>query len=778
MELIYSMRRKPLKCEPPHFESPTDKEVIRPICTISTANIIAFSSPTELNDAEGDTWGGHVYVCDLDTPWDSHKVTSTTYPVSTLEWDIEGRHLLVGTTEGEVSVFTQKDYLLNSWNCLYTYNFPGEHIIKATFFHNGRRIVALDKKPDAPITERLQVTRSTPTLKGFGGVPIDGAVVVTAHGVVGALVARDAGALTASDALRHARARLLSASLAHKNGNIFIAAWCVSSGTAYVRCSVCTVRGARNAPASLTLQPLPALPLVDNTAVSLSWCLREDADSLLIAGSKLTLWKLTERSHPVHKLLSKGPLQGSTTPGGGQKPATDCFNTVVWQQTAAWTIEGGVATQIVSSKCPLSGHAVLATPRHLHLLARDTHHYLCSRPVITSGGGASPPPTAGTPPKKPKYGAGALPAGSPSAIVSCVELSQLGGVLVCVDSHAQLHVYRTLQPWVDIPSGLSVQHATSVLEYGTVAGYDCLDILLTLKHNIVEAVYERVTENFQRQLPAFQQFYFHSWLKLRMALCRLHPNMQVSASWLTSLLSCRAAAAALPAADHCDLAPADDHDNKLQLQPAEAGEAALQRAAHVALTALAARLHATNHNHYELLSDPSAVSLLRKLAACARSHALVRVLARLAAPAVSAASAASTAPAKGSDLMEECAVLTAQQSSPRVWESLPRCCVSYPNGRQWPLYFEYGVEPENLRVSPEPPIFAQADTINPSTHMDAIRYMYLGGGWQPARWRQCARCGVRSLRAPRAPRALHAAHDDRFLLACRCGGKWTLVSNV
>lgn len=67
---------------------------------------------------------------------------------------------------------------------------------------------------------------------------------------------------------------------------------------------------------------------------------------------------------------------------------------------------------------------------------------------------------------------------------------------------------------------LSVQHVTSLLEYSMVSGYDCLDVLMTLKPNIVEAVYERLTESFQRQPPSFQQYYFHSWLKLRIALCR------------------------------------------------------------------------------------------------------------------------------------------------------------------------------------------------------------------------------------------------------------------
>lgn len=62
--------------------STTDPEAVRPICTISTSNIIAFTSFTELSDADGDTWGGHVYVCDINTPWNSYKVTSTMHPVS------------------------------------------------------------------------------------------------------------------------------------------------------------------------------------------------------------------------------------------------------------------------------------------------------------------------------------------------------------------------------------------------------------------------------------------------------------------------------------------------------------------------------------------------------------------------------------------------------------------------------------------------------------------------------------------------------------------------
>ncbi|CAG5005502.1 unnamed protein product [Parnassius apollo] len=825
MELIYSMRRKPLKCEPPNFENSADPEEVRPICTISTCNIIAFSSLTELSDTDGDTWGGHVYVCDLDTPWESHKVVSTVYPVSALEWDGEGKHLLVATTVGDVSVYTQKDYLLNEWTCLYTASFPGEHIIKAVFFHNGRRIFAVEKKPDAPISERIQMLRSVPTLKGFGGVACEGACLITGTGLVGAMMPTGESnrALVASDCLRAPRDHIAAASFTHKNGSILIAAAWRRSGRRGVRCAACALSrpaGTRSAPLSLVLQPLPTVYLLDDEPVSITWCLREDTDSLLIAGSTLTLWKLTERSYPVHKLLSKGPVQGNTTPGGGPKAPTDCFNTVwcgggvwqVWQAAGAWQAGGsGGGAYVCSARlAQCAPHVLLAAPRALHLLSRDNHHYVCSRAVGTA---AVPDAGAVTPPKKPKYGSGAVPSGATCATVSCVDISHLGGLAVAVDTHSQLHVYKLPQPCADIPTPLSVQHIAMQLEYAMVSGYDCLDLLMTMKHNIVEAVYDRLTENFQRQPQSFQQYYYHSWLKLRIALCSLVGGARGCAAALTALQLAQAAWAACSAALRTDDKPdaplaalLDEHDYEKSLLALEAkaetlGEGAsspflalqalrrpLQRAIDTALTALAAlvavaaspQMHQSNG--YEVWSDSSALCVLRRLVVCARAcgrggDALSRPLARLAATAATAPGAAATPPAPKRDLLEECASLTAQMTA-RVWDALPRCSVSAPHGKPWPLYLEYGVEPEALRYVPEPPAYAQCDS-TPAVAMDSIRYMYLGGGRRPARWRRCGRCGAKSLPAAAPARStVQRAYDTRFLAHCRCGGKWTLYSNI
>ncbi|XP_045508168.1 mediator of RNA polymerase II transcription subunit 16 isoform X1 [Colias croceus] len=804
MELVYSMRRKPLKCEPPQFDGTTDPEVVRPICTISTANIIAFTSLTELSDSDGDTWGGHVYVCDLNTPWNSHKVTSTVHPVSALEWDCEGKQLLVATTIGDVSVFGQKDHLLNEWTSLYSASFPGEKIIKAIFFHNGRRIIAHDKKPDALISEKFQMQQQTPTLKGFGGVAGEGACVLTCTGLVGALAAGDERALAASDALR-TRDHVPAAAMAHKNGTILVAACSSRGGKRVVRAAVVTARRAaaaapRRAPVALALAPLPALYLPPDVRepVSISWCLRDDIDSLLIAGSTVSMWKLTVRSYPVHKLLSKGPLQGSTTPGDVSKPPSDCFNSLSWQPTGAWAIDSGeFGTCIASSKLQLNAPlAVMTTPRAIHLLG-ESHHYLCSRPIVT-GSEVSPP--ASTPPKKTKYGPGVLPSGSRCARAWSADVSWSASAAVVCDSHSQLHVYR-IQP--DMPAQHQIAHLVTLLEYAMVSGYDYLDVLLTLKPNVLEALYERMTESFQRQPQPFQQFYYHTWLKLRIVLCSMIPTAQSSASNLTSLYMCASAAAACagalrpddkpepapPAALLALLDDSVDHDKNLvaleakaeafgeaaagALQPLQALRRPLQRALHTALTLLAAlaALHNTAHHGYELYSEASAVQLLRKLVVVCRAAGgcsapeLSRPLARLAAHALKP------------DLLEECLTICAQNTA-RVWDSLARCGLIAPHSKPIPFYFEYGVEPESLRFTPEPPPYAVSD-LSPSFDMDAIRYMYLGGGNMCAKWRACSRCGARALPAAQCARhPLQRAYDGRFAGSCRCGGKWTLISNV
>ena len=60
--------------------------------------------------------------------------------VTALEWDLSGDKLLVADTAGNVQLWGFKEHVLNEWLCLATAAFPGEHILGAAFFHNGKKV--------------------------------------------------------------------------------------------------------------------------------------------------------------------------------------------------------------------------------------------------------------------------------------------------------------------------------------------------------------------------------------------------------------------------------------------------------------------------------------------------------------------------------------------------------------------------------------------------------------------------------------------------------------
>lgn len=119
----------------------------------------------------------------------SNRVTTNKFPISILDWDILGKYLLVGDISGNIQIFVQKDNLLSEWIQYYHVRLPGEHIIKASFFHNGRKLVLQpDKKDITNYMDKFQRAKFLPSCRSFGGVPADGVLVVTATGLLGAFL--------------------------------------------------------------------------------------------------------------------------------------------------------------------------------------------------------------------------------------------------------------------------------------------------------------------------------------------------------------------------------------------------------------------------------------------------------------------------------------------------------------------------------------------------------------------------------------------------------------
>lgn len=79
-------------------------------------------------------------------------------------------------------------------------------------------------------------------------------------------------------------------------------------------------------------------------------------------------------------------------------------------------------------------------------------------------------------------------------------------------------------------------YLVSLLEYCLVSGNDALDIFLQVKPALLDGVVDRLTENFTRQPPPVQQYYYVSFLTMKTNLYRLSIPGQVRAHDLTSLL--------------------------------------------------------------------------------------------------------------------------------------------------------------------------------------------------------------------------------------------------
>lgn len=128
-------------------------------------------------------------------------MTGNKYPITVLQWDIAGRYLLVGDIVGNAQIWTLKDNLLSEWTQLGSARFPGEHIIRAIFFHNGRKVnLQTDKKDLSNYLEKYPRVKFSPSCRSYGGVPSDGVLVVTATGLVGTfLIPADASSQTRSN---------------------------------------------------------------------------------------------------------------------------------------------------------------------------------------------------------------------------------------------------------------------------------------------------------------------------------------------------------------------------------------------------------------------------------------------------------------------------------------------------------------------------------------------------------------------------------------------------
>ncbi|XP_063921461.1 mediator of RNA polymerase II transcription subunit 16 isoform X1 [Zophobas morio] len=806
MDHIFTINKKLSKSVDPNKHLAFNKLEKSTICSVSSTNVVAFSTECNIDEVNSLFWSSNVYVCDLNSPWQVHKILSNPSPVSVLQWDFTGDLLLVADENGSIKIYKAKEHILNDWTLVLQTVLEGEHILAAAFFHSGKKICLNSEKKDSSLyIEKFHHVKFACSVKQFGGRPASGALLLTTTGMLCSILLPQSTSqvpmVISTESLAPTRIFVKAADICYgKNGHFLLA---VSNGdlSMPIQCYKVSVRKVEDK-CVITSQSLlsfflfeaPKEALMEQVAKEknchishIKWIMREDADSVVVAASSdktscLQVWELREKALPVHKSLGK-----SETP--------QFFNTVLWQYQCHFQYNSKV-TSLATSKLSLlnnvsSGYVVATfSDNSIHCLYRDTLKHLVSTTLNIC----------------PRYSDEPLARYPKTSIkISNIDMSWLGNILLVIDSDDSLHMFK-LPPQIDSSTPLSVPYCTTILEYCMMSGFDWLDLLLVLRPGMLDALCDRLTESFNRQPASVQQFFYVQYLCMKISLCRLSIQGQTKANDLTQFLMLHSISTAFKSllrpsemSSH-DKSPADSLANVIAegqtdvdkvLMHLEAKEFTvepstlqslqqlIQWVADLALNLLV-KLPDSRPimgKPYELLRDVKALNMLREMLVLIRIWGLLRpaclpvfiksdgsldvlaLLFRLLSRLVQNVNE------PDDSLIDECCLLPSQVQIQLLQPSNNRTVLASPQLVQQilPLQLEFNNDPECLMAS--------TDSGTTQT-VDSIRHLYLGR--TPRAIKQCVRCGGSAGTIPVTRTAAIRAWDQRWLRSCQCGGLWRM----
>ncbi|XP_055378584.1 mediator of RNA polymerase II transcription subunit 16 [Condylostylus longicornis] len=566
MEVLYSVRKKWM----PANVSPLLNCIS--ISKLSSKNILAFTSQHDLQATSESNInksinnqmisGSIVYVCDITAPFYVFRVTETRKTtITVLEWDVASKNLLLGDSEGNIQIWTQKTNLLSEWHQVYVVKLPSEKIVKAAFFHNGRKLnFASEKRDMVYYMEKFQRAKFSPSVRQFGGVAAEGCIVITSTGLIGAFLLPGQcisptnhqsqqqqqnvfqGPVNnmqlpiilkpVTQSLGLIRSHITTASIAfgtndYSDGHFRVAVANSETNKQNMQLMVqsyrVTLKIIDHGNLLINSHALPSFfllegsgrDLLDMKITHLCWTSSEDIDSLIVAtktmnGSFIELWSLVEKVTPIHKLL--------------QTNKTEIYKTVAWTNQHSFRYPSSIVVDIAVSKILFDNSYIFLAMEDntVHILTKDLKK-ITSTTVTTSYAFES---GSGTPKPKIQRAGGTL---------MSMDVTFFGHLLLVVDSHSQIHAIRLPQHYHE-QNSIVLSHLVSLFEYSIVSGIDASDLLVSVRSNLLENIIEKLTENFTRQSSSIQQYYYVNFLTVKINLYRMQITGQSKANDLTSLL--------------------------------------------------------------------------------------------------------------------------------------------------------------------------------------------------------------------------------------------------
>ncbi|XP_053961971.1 mediator of RNA polymerase II transcription subunit 16 [Anastrepha ludens] len=762
--------------------TPTTNKSI--ICSISTRNIVAFSVSQELEA------GIQIFVCDLISPWQLYSVTNSKNVLRVLEWSGNGELLLAGYNSGLVEVWTTEKEL-NSWFLLHKVNFPGEDIISAKFFHNGKSMYFHSQKKDLPTyVDKFERLEHRPTVELFGNAPIEGAVIITASGLVGAFTiphkkfnetnsqVLELKAVTQSIGL--SRFYISLCSMSHcPSGHINVAVN-YSCRSKIVYCFKIGI----NVDNDNIFIKSEALPSIFFNAINykqishIGWITSSKEDVLYIGyntieGSLLEQWHLSKKHQAVHKLL--------------QKNKGDFVQSETWENIAKVHFVAGIA-DVCSSK-------LLTQISQIYVTLKDNTVQIVEPGLKKVALAISDRSMADDRYNQYKF-------------VSA-DVTYMNQILVLFDNYGQMYAMQVASPLSDKNyklNTLSLQ--TSLLEYCIITGIDASDILMLNLGNL-DILIEKLTENFTKQSTITRHFYYSNFLCLKSNMCRIQSRQQdfdnliilhtISITFKSLLrpadLSCQdkgpgdnlALILSDPSTDIDKvLFSLDGKDFTVEPLTLQSLQQLIQWVSDLALNILnklpneVIKAKMSKKQGYDISRDSVAISSIRELLVMTRIWGLLnaqclptytksvenidvlatlfRLLTRLVQNT-----------AEPDDfLLDECSLLSTQVLIPHKQFNNPATLLNNHVSlyKPYPFIFVAAMEPSWLKdINYEEVVFV-SDT------KDGVSNLHLGA--KASSLRHCIRCGLVNSLQNVAKTAAMKAWCQRWLY-CHCGGYWKKV---
>ncbi|KAG5673641.1 hypothetical protein PVAND_003670 [Polypedilum vanderplanki] len=777
-------------------------------CKVSSSNLIAFTSETNIQTGEK---GYFIYVFDLNIPWSCFQVAFKNSKVTVLQWDQSGSYLLVGSV-GNVSIYAQKNNLIDQWHEIYAVSFQNENIISAKFFFNG---IKYKYQPEQVLySEKYQKSKSQPTVKGFGSSACFGCIIITSTGLIGAFSFDINTSSTTNNNvepcrftknLGQNRCIYTNADISFKNGQFYVAATNNGQKNPMIQCFRVHIEKV-DEELIINSKPLPSFFVNENASIKdmidlklykLKWINQEDADSLIISSNHMTgsiveIWTLKEESTTVHKLF--------------QTNKSESYKTLMWVNQPHNYRHSRKVLDVITTKIQFGPNFyffIAYQDSSIHCLNRDG----LKRVSITNL----------------NFSASALEHQTKiikmTSKMAALDITFMGNLLFAIDSIGQVACYKINFDHIM----MNLVQATNIIEYCMVSGIDSLDSLLMLKTtqppSIIDAVLDRLTENFYRQTNYITQYYYIKFLTLKINLHRMTISGQNKAHDLICLLKLISISTAFKSllrpsdlmttkngpAENLAMILSDTTANSdvdkvlLNLEPKDftiepvvlsSLQQLIQFVADLALNILVKLpegrtfLNNTNKTTGDL-SDFTALNTIRELLVMIRIWGLLRpsclpVFSRSAdnldilATLFKLLTKLAPRPDQPDEqLIDECCLLPSQVLINQVQLNTPKTSLSSPllNSLQFPLQLIHFIEYENLEFTPDFH-YVEGCLMNHGL-IDSIRYLHLNKSGCNGSIRRCVRCGAFSiLKSSMKLSTAMKAWENRWDNCNFCSGKW------